>query len=144
MHRFTLPLFFAASALHAAEVDPSAAVYDKLLGALTQAVVALEKIDDVADAEPAVAEIQESIRVQNELLEEDDTALWQYIENTKDRKQALIDILERLALQFARLEKTNYFDNAELKALLADQIEENAEAAKAKRAKVHAVDHDED
>lgn len=144
MHRFLLPVFFASSALYAAETDPMASVYESLLRALNQEAVALEKIGEPADAAGVVEEVKAALSAQKQLLAVDARELWRYIDNTEGKKQPLIDVLARLALQFGRMEKTNYFQNADLKALLSAQIEENAEAAKAKREKIHAVDHDED
>lgn len=144
MHRFLLPVFFASSALYAAENDPMACVYESLLHALNQEVAALEKIEEPADAAGVVEEVKAALTAQKELLAVDAKELWQYIDNTEGKKQPLIDVLERLALQFGRLEKTNYFDSADLRSLLSAQIEENLEAARAKREKIHAVDHDED
>ena len=121
-----------------------ASAYESLLSALTREAVALEKIEEPADAAGVVEEVRAALLTQKGLLSVDAAELWQYIDNTDGKKQPLIDVLERLALQFGRLEETDYFGNPELKALLSAQIEENPEAAKAKREKVHAVDHDED
>lgn len=144
MHRFLLPVFFASCVLYAAETNPMASVYESLLNSLTQETEALEKIEEAADVAGVVGEVRAALAAQKELLAVDARELWLYIDNTEGKKQPLIDVLERLALQFGRLEKTNYFESADLKALLSAQIEENPEAAKAKREKIHAVDHDED
>lgn len=148
MHRTLLPILFAVPAVYAAEytaeADPMAGIYEKLYTALEQEVLALEQIDQPADAAAAVAELRAALAAQQELLSVDQNALWLYIDNTKDKKQAMVDILVRLALQFQRIEKAAYFDNAELKELLAPQVEYDSEAEHAKREKVHAVDHDED
>ncbi len=121
-----------------------ACVYESLLRALNQETEALEKIGEPADAAGVIEEVRAALAAQKELLAVDAKELWQYIDNTEGKKQPLVDVLGRLALQFGRMEKTNYFQNADLKALLSAQIEENEEAAKAKREKIHAVDHDED
>lgn len=144
MYRFLLPVFFASSVLYAAETNPMAKAYESLLNSLTQETEALEKIEEAGDVAGVVGDVRAALAAQKELLVVDAKELWLYIDNTEGKKQPLIDVLERLAIQFGRLEKTNYFDSADLKALLSSQIEENPEAAKAKREKIHAVDYDED
>lgn len=121
-----------------------AKAYESLLNSLTQETEALEKIEEAGDVAGVVGDVRAALAAQKALLVVDAKELWLYIDNTEGKKQPLIDVLERLAIQFGRLEKTNYFDSADLRALLSAQIEENPEAARAKREKIHAVDHDED
>ncbi len=144
MRKFLLSLFLCSSALCYAETDPIAEVYARLDSAITQVVQALESIEQPQDADRAVAEVRAGIQAQQELLSVDEKALWQYIDNTDNAKQPLVDMLERLALQFARLEQSDYFGNAELRALLSPQLVEDPSAKPAKSQKLRTIDHDED
>ncbi len=144
MHRTLLPILFAATSAYAAEADPMVSVYEQMYAALEQKVEALEKIEQPSDAAAAVEPVRSALAALKELLTVDQQELWLFIDNTRDKKQALIDLLDRLALQYSKLETSGYYGNAELKEMLAPQIEVDTEAEHAKREKVHAVDHDED
>lgn len=119
-------------------------VYEQMYAALEQKVEALEKIEQPSDAAAAVEPVRSALAALKELLTVDQQELWLFIDNTRDKKQALIDLLDRLALQYSKLETSGYYGNAELNEMLAPQIEVDTEAEHAKREKVHAVDHDED
>lgn len=139
MHRTLLPILFAVPAVYAADSDPMAGIYERLYAALEQEVEALENIEQAADVASALEQLRASLAAQSELLSVDQNELWLYIDNTKDRKQALVDLLVRLALEFLRVEKAAYFDSDELKALLAPQIEVDPTVEHAKREKVDAA-----
>ncbi len=144
MHRTLFPLLVASTVVYAADVDPMASAYEALYSALEQETLALESIQTATDAAGAVDQLRAALQAQQALLSTDESALWQYIDNTEGRKQALVDLLERLALQFCRLEMQQYYGSDELKTLLSPQIEFDPDVEHAKRAKLHAVDHDED
>ena len=113
-------------------------------GLAAQETLALESIQTATDAAGAVDQLRAALQAQQALLSTDESALWQYIDNTEGRKQALVDLLERLALQLCRMETQQYYGSDELKTLLSPQIEFDPDEEHAKRAKLHAVDHDED
>lgn len=144
MHRTLLPILFAVPAIYAADSASVAVSYGRLYDALEQEVLALEKIVKPADAAAAVEKVRASLAVQNELLSVDQNELWLYIDNTQGKKQALVDMMVRLALQFQRVEIAAFFGNDELKELLAPQIILDPTVKHAKREKVHAVDHNAD
>lgn len=143
MRKFLLSLVFAAPLVYADGTASLARSYEHLCDALNQQTEALEDIETSADAAEAALSVMDAQRVLKELMSVDEKALWDYIENTEDKKKDIIDIMVRLALQYDRLKKNNYFDNADLKELLSAQIEFNPEAA-AKREKLEEVDHDAD
>lgn len=147
MYKSLLPLLFVGTALYAAETDPMQKVCERLIAALEQETEALESINQPADIPAGLEKLRASLQALQELFAEDETLLWQYIDNTPGAKQPIVDVLEELALQFARMEKENFFSNAELREVLAPQVcpSEAAEAhKKAKREKLQEIDHDED
>lgn len=144
MFKMLVPILVAGTALYAAEADPMEAVYTQLLSALEQETEALEKMESAADVDKALADLRASLNTLQEMLTVDTRDLWRYVDNTEGVKQPVVDQLELLALQFARLEQANFFDNAELRELLAPQIFSSPEARKVKHEKLHEIDHDED
>lgn len=143
MHKTLLPILFAATAVYAADADPMADACKRLKAALEQEVAALESIKEPGDAAGAVEAVRASLLAQEDLFAVSEKELWLYIDNTEGVKQPLVDLLERLALQFARLEDSSYFGNEELRALLGVQIESDPAVEHAKREKLHTIDHDE-
>lgn len=137
-------LLVASTALYAAEADPMAETCDRLLAALEKEVEALESIGSAADAQAAVAPVRASLLEQEDLFAVDAKELWTYIDNTAGVKQPLVDMLIRLAIQFNRASAANFYDNAELRSLLSPQVVADEAVQKARRAKLHAIDHDED
>lgn len=147
MYKTLASLFIASTALYAAEADPMAAVCDRLVAALEQETEALESIESAEDAPAGVEKLRASLAALKELFSEDANELWLYIDNTEGVKQPIIDVLEKLALQFARLEKAEFYGNAELRETLAPQVlvtENTEQARRAKHEKLHEVDEDED
>ena len=140
-------LFLAASAVYAS-AEPVVEAYETLLASLEQEVVALEKVQQAADAPGAVASVQAALNTQRQLRDtlrgDGEKELWVYIDNTADAKQPLVDVMVRLALQFKRMAENNFFDNAELRELLSPQIVPDAMSEKAKLEKMRAIDHDDD
>lgn len=140
-------LFLAASAVYAS-AEPVVEAYETLLASLEQEVVALEKVQQAADAPGAVASVQAALNTQRQLRDtlrgDGEKELWVYIDNTADAKQPLVDVMVRLAVQFKRMAENNFFDNAELRELLSPQIVPDAMSEKAKLEKLRAIDHDDD
>lgn len=144
MYKMLVPFLVASSAIYASENNPMADVCDRLLSALEQETSALTRMQSGTDVEAALDELRASLNTLKELMAVDQKELWLYIDNTKGVKQPIIDELERLALQFARIQQAGFFNNAELRELLAPQVITDPEAQKAKREKLREVDHDED
>ena len=140
-------LFLAASAVYAS-AEPVVEAYETLLASLEQEVVALEKVQQAADAPGAVASVQAALNTQRQLRDtlrgDGEKELWVYIDNTADAKQPLVDVMVRLAVQFKRMAENNFFDNGELRELLSPQIVPDAMSEKAKLEKMRAIDHDDD
>lgn len=143
MFKMLVPILMAGTALYAAETEPMAAVCDQLLGALEQETASLTRMQTSDDVPAALEELRASLQKLEELLAVDAKELWTYIDNTTGAKQPLVDELERLALQFARVQKAEFFNNAELKSLLAPQVLEQPKTHRSKREKLHEIDHDE-
>ena len=98
-------------------------ICENLAAGLEKQVELLADVDDAASAAEVLPELR---RVLGELSalngQCDESALWLYIENHVDVRQELLEYLLRLAAQFDRLQKAEYFGNQELGALLAPQI----------------------
>lgn len=143
MFKMLVPILMAGTALYAAETEPMAAVCDQLLAALEQETASLTKMQAADDVPAALEELRDSLQKLEALMAVDAKELWTYIDNTTGAKQPLVDELERLALQFARVQKAEFFNNAELKSLLAPQVLEQPKTHRSKREKLHEIDHDE-
>jgi hypothetical protein len=147
MYKTLASLLIAGSAVYAAEADPMADVCDRLVAALEQETAALESITSAESVPAGVVQLRASLDNLQELMSVDSKELWLYIDNTDGVKQPIIDALEALALQFARMEKEDFFGSEELRGILAPQALEtdDTEAARhAKREKLREIDHDED
>ena len=143
MFKMLVPILMAGTALYAAETEPMAAVCDQLLAALEQETASLTKMQAADDVPAALEELRDSLQKLEALMAVDAKELWTYIDNTTGAKQPLVDELERLALQFARVQKAAFFNTAELKSLLAPQVLEQPKTHRSKREKLHEIDHDE-
>lgn len=147
MYKTLATLLLTGTAIYAAEADPMAAVCDRLVASLEQEAAALESIASPADVPAGVEQLRASLASLKELFAVDATELWQYIDNTDGVKQPIIDALEALALQFARVEQAEFYGSAELRELLAPQVLKTGateRANQAKREKLREIDHDED
>lgn len=144
MYKMLVPILVAGTALYAAEADPMEAVYKQLLSALEQETEALEKMETAADVDSAINDLRTSLNTLQAMLDVDARELWRYIDNTEGVKQPVVDQLELLALQFARLEQAGFFGHAELRELLSPQIFTSPDAGKLKHEKLREIDHDED
>lgn len=147
MYKTLASLLVAGTAVYAAEADPMADVCDRLVSALEQETAALASITSAESVPAGVEQLRASLAALQELMSVDSNELWLYIDNTEGVKQPIIDVLEELALQFARVEKASFFGSEELRGILAPQVLEtvDTEAARhAKREKLREIDHDED
>lgn len=125
--------------------EPMADAWERLLNALEKEVEALEQMQSPQDVDNALLELRDAVQTLATLAATgDDKELWQYIDNTADKKQPLVDVLSQLALEFSRIEMAGYFNNGELKTLLAPQIEEPSDIKNAKLEKIRVADDDDD
>lgn len=99
--------------------------------ALKQEVELLQSVTDTESAKAVLSDLRKSLKAQKELFCADDKEVWEYMDNTMGAKQPLVELLQRLAGQFTRLEEAKFFNCAELKELLYDQIITDMEEAKA-------------
>ncbi len=144
MHRFLLPLLLVTAPVYAAEASPVVDAYQRMLQALEQKTEALESIKQAEDAQKAVEPVREALQKLQALFAVDEKELFNYIDNTAGIKQPLIDIMQRMALQFSRLEQNAYYNNAQLRELLAPQIEAGSSQKKIKHVKLREEDSDDD
>ncbi len=118
-----LPLAaFVATA--SAETSPEAAACEQLRGLLAREVSILESVQDAASAAAALPQLREVLDALAgmERSYEAEKALWTYIDNTEGVKLPFIELLQRLTIEFTRLEKAHYYRSAPLHALLAPQL----------------------
>lgn len=105
------------------QADTEETVSEALLAGLQAQVKLLSGVQDAASAAAAVAPLQQNL---SELAALNDKVsadtLWLYIDNTAEVKQALIEELQRLSVQFSRLQKAEFYGCSELQALLAPQL----------------------
>lgn len=144
MNRFLLSPLIVTTVVCASAAEPVADAYERLVDALEMEVEALGQMQQAGEVEESLGKLRAALEAQQALLALDEKELWLYIDNTPGVKQPLLNILSKLALEFARMEEESYFNHAGLKELLSPQIEEDPDAQKAKLEKIHAVDHDDD
>ncbi len=118
-----LPLAAAFVATASADSSPEVAA-QQLSEALGRELAILSSVQDGATAAAAVPQLQ---AVLGELAAMDrsyeaEKALWTYIDNTDGVKLPLIELLQRLSIQFTRLEESRFYGNAELKTTLTPQL----------------------
>lgn len=114
----------------AAPAATPAETCNALCEALKQEVLILQSVKDAPSAQAAVAPLRKSMEAQSDLFSADDKELWQYIDNTEGVKRPLVELLQALAGQFTRLEEVKFYDCAELKNQLYNQILTDMENAK--------------
>ena len=143
MTRYLLPSLFAATALYAQATESMPDAWERLLDALEKEAEALEQMQSPQDVDNALEELRDAVQTLATLATTvDGKELWQYIDNTADMKQPLVDVLSQLALEFSRIDEAGYFNNSELKSLLAPQIEETPDIKNAKLEKIRVSDDD--
>lgn len=131
MQNIYLPTVALVCAAAAAQAATPAETCAALCEALEQEVTLLQRVTDAASAKEVLSDLRKSMNAQQELFSADDKELWEYIDNTYGVKQPLVELLQRLAGQFTRLEEVKFYDCAELKEQLYDQILTDMENAKA-------------
>ncbi len=118
-----ISLLSLAALVAMAEASPEAAC--KQLGeALSRELTTLASVQDAASAAAAVPQLE---AVLQELAAMDrsyeaEKALWTYIDNTEGVKLPLVELLQRLTIEFTRLEVASFYGNEELRALMAPQL----------------------
>lgn len=142
MYKMLVSFLMASTAIYAAETNLMAEACDRLVAALEQKTAALTRMQSEADVDAALDDLCASLDALKEQMAVDQKELWLYIDNTEGVKQPIIDELERLALQFARIQQAGFFNNARLRELLAPQLITDPEAQRAKREKLQEIDHD--
>ena len=95
--------------------------------ALCEETTLLARVVDKASAEALVPELRDCLERLAAMRGTDEPALWSYIDNTPDAKTRMVDVMERLARQFNRLEREGFFDCAELADALAPQLQNPVE-----------------
>lgn len=122
-----LPIAAVAGVAAVVQAAEPAETCNALCEALKQEVELLKSVKDTESAKDVMRPLRRSMEKQAELFSADDKELWEYMDNTEGAKLPLVELLERLAGQFTRLEEVNFYDCAELKELLYDQILTDAE-----------------
>jgi len=121
--------FASLPALQAATAE---GVCRELSSALQQEAEVLARVQDSATAEAAVAPLREVLDKLADLKGQvDDNELWNYIDSTVDVKPELLSRLRNVALEFARLEKADFYGNADIALLLAPQLNRKTESSAA-------------
>ena len=94
--------------------------------ALEQALAAendlLAGVTDEVSAAAVLPQLRACLENLASMCGKDEDALWNYIDNTPDVKTRLVEVLERLAAQFRRLEQAEFYQCAELQSALAPQL----------------------
>lgn len=107
----------------AAQAEQEEEAYSRLCSGLAEQVSALSGVSDGASASAVVPELRRCLSALAVLQKETEApTLWHYIDNTPGKKQALVELLQRLCLQFNRLEEAGFYGNAELESLLSQQL----------------------
>lgn len=122
MQNFFLPAVACVCAAVAAQAATPAETCAALCEALGQEVALLQRVTDAESAKAVLGDLRKSMAAQRDLFSADDKELWEYIDNTDGAKQPLVELLQRLAAQFSRLEDAKFYNCAELKEQLYDQI----------------------
>ena len=128
MQRILFSLIVAAPIVCAADHDALAEAGVRLQAALEKEVLALESIQDPAEVNAALDVIRSSRTEQKNLFSVDEKDFWLFIENSISLKEGLVELLERLSIQYDRMLKNDYFDSSALRELYAPQIEVQVEA----------------
>ncbi len=107
----------------AAETSPEAACA-QLRGLLEREVAILQSVQDAQSAAAALSPLSEVLRSLGAMDRsyEAEKALWTYIDNTEGVKMPLVELLQRLCVEFARIERAVYFENRSLRAALLPQL----------------------
>ncbi len=132
MHPY-LSTAVCAVSLPALQAATAEGVCRDLSSALQQEAEVLARVRDPATAQTAAAPLREVLAKLAALKGQvDDNTLWNYIDSTVDVKPGLLLRLRNVALEFARLEKANFYGNKDIASLLAPQLNRNEERSAAK------------
>lgn len=131
MQHYFLPSAAFVCAAAVVQAATPAETCAALCEALEQEVTLLQRVTDTDSAKSVLSDLRRSMRKQSDLFSADDKELWEYIDNTNGAKLPLVELLQRLAGQFTRLEEVNFYDCPELKEQLYDQVLTDMENAKA-------------
>lgn len=122
--RIVQPLFsLSISVSCIALADTEHEVYLKLAEGLQRQVQLLGSIVDAATAQDAIEPLERvvaELAALNKAMSE--RQLWNYLENTPDIKQPLLDTIEQLFLELRRLESEGCFGNKKLQGILAPML----------------------
>lgn len=100
--------------------------YDRLRGGLQEELQILSAISDNATAKAAVGPLSKTLALLAQRVEGvSDKALWTYIDNTQDNKLPLIELVQKLTVQFERIEKAKFFGCHELRETMLPQLRPN-------------------
>jgi len=110
---------------------PASEVYPRLRQALEQEVTLLSGVKNAETATSTLPALREHHARLTAMKSECPPAeLWRYIDNTPHLKGALIELVQKIALEYQRLEKASYFSCDELRTLLAPQLTPDASRSK--------------
>ncbi len=121
--KYILALLSLSSLVAMAESAPEAACR-QLREALTQELTVLRAMTDAssaADQLPALQAVLATMAAMDRSYEAE-KALWAYIDNTKDVKMPLMELLQQIAIEFTRLEEADFCGHEPLRQTLAPQV----------------------
>lgn len=99
---------------------------DDLEQALAEEVDVLAGVIDAASASTALPHLHACLGMLKAICSGDEGVLWNYINNTAGAKTRLVEVLERLAIEFRRLEQAEFYGCAGLREALAPQLQLHA------------------
>ncbi len=122
--KYTLALLTLSACVAVAETTSPEAACRELSAGLTRELVALQSMQDAASAAASLPELRAAMDALAAMDRsyEAEKALWAYIDNTDGVKQPLVELLQRLSIEFTRLELAEFYGNEELRACLAPQM----------------------
>ncbi len=102
----------------------SEAACEQLNALLGRELAVLQSVQDAAGAAAAVPQL-EAVYVEMAAMDrsyEAEKALWEYIENTPGVMLPLLEALQRVAIEYTRLEKAKFYEVELLRSLLAPRV----------------------
>lgn len=108
------------------ENNAVATAYARLCNGLQEELQILSAISDTATANAAVKPLDNTLSLLAQRVEGvTDKELWSYIDNTQDNKLPLIELVQKLTVQFQRIEKAKFFGSHELREAMLPQLRPN-------------------
>lgn len=95
--------------------------------ALCRETALLAGVTDASSAAAVLPELRACLQGLAAMRGADEDALWNYIDNTPGVKTRLAEAVQRLAIQFQRLEQAEFYRCTELADALAPQLQSPAE-----------------